>query len=144
MKEKDVSIKLISMQSDGKNSDKTEFFSRGKLKKNADGFVVSYEESELTGYEGCKSSITVYNGGRRVDLTRTGAVSSGLVIELDKRHHCMYNIPQGTIMFGISGTEINSNLDENGGSFDFHYVLDANSQYIGDFDISVEVTPSKI
>ena len=144
MKEKDVSIKLISTQTDGRNSDKTEIFSLGKYRKTDDGYVVTYEESELTGYVGCKSSITVYDDGRRVDLERTGNVSSNLVIELNNRHHCMYSIPQGTIMFGISGTKIESTLDENGGNFDFHYVLDANSQYIGDFDISVEITPSNV
>ena len=144
MKEKDVSIKLISTQSDGTNSDKTEIFSLGKYRKSKNGYVISYEESELTGYEGCKSSITVYDDGKRVDMERTGNVTSNLVIEVEKRHHCLYNIPQGSIMFGISGTKINSTLGENGGSFDFHYVLDANSQYIGDFDISVEVTPSNI
>lgn len=144
MKEKDISIKLVSTQSDGKNSDKTEIFSVGKYHKSKDGYVISYEESELTGFKGCKSYITVYDGGDRVDLERKGDVSSNLIIERNKRYHCMYRITEGSIMLGVSGTDINSNLNENGGSVDFHYTLDANSQYIGDFDVSLDIKVNSI
>lgn len=144
MKTKEVSIKLVSIQSDGVNSDKTEIFSQGKYKKTADGYVISYEETELTGYKDCTSYITVYNDGKRVDLERKGPTSANLIIELNKRNHAHYRIREGSIMFGICGKEISSELNDNGGKLTFKYVLDANSQYIGDYCINLEVDEKEV
>ena len=53
-----------------------------------------YEESEITGMEG--SSTMVYfdlSDPGLVSMVRTGSVSTALVFEAGKRHHCVYNTP---------------------------------------------------
>jgi uncharacterized beta-barrel protein YwiB (DUF1934 family) len=47
-------------------------------------------------------------------------------------------------MIGITAKTIRSDLDENGGMLFFHYVLDVNSSYIGDFEIAIEVKAANV
>ena len=137
LNKKDVSIKLISRQSDGENNEETELFSQGEYEKIDGGYKISYDETEATGFEGSTTSLTVTNN--KVVMDRYGKVSSNLIVELGTKHHCVYGTPYGDFMIGVNATSIVSNLDDNGGKLDFHYVIDINSSYLGDFDISVEV-----
>ena len=137
MNKKDVSIRLVSRQSDGENNEETELFSKGKYQKIKDGYIISYDETEATGFEGSTTSLTVTD--RKVVMDRKGKVTSNLVVELGTKQHCVYGTPYGDFMIGVNATNIVSDLDDNGGKLVFHYVIDVNSSYLGDFDISVEV-----
>ena len=72
------------------------------LEINTDGFIsrengrveFSYDESELTGMEGAKTSISYSTvAPSLVTMIRTGSVSTALVFESGKRHHCVYKTP---------------------------------------------------
>lgn len=138
MSKKDVSIKLTSRQYDGENTEETELFSQGVFETTDYGYKISYEESEATGFAGSVTCLEVH-GKKKVVMTRTGSFASNLIVELGTKHHCVYGTPYGTMMMGINGTKISSQMDENGGNLDFHYVLDINSSYIGDYDINIQV-----
>ncbi|MBQ8107354.1 MAG: DUF1934 domain-containing protein [Ruminococcus sp.] len=140
MKKKDVSIKLISTQSDGENKEQTELFSRGTYERTAKGYRISYDESEATGYQGSTTALETFEGGK-VIMDRTGQVSSNLIIEKNAKHHCVYGTPYGSFTIGVNAKQVDSTLDDNGGRLFMHYVIDVNSGYVGDFEISVEVTP---
>ena len=55
---------------------------------------ISYEETEATGMAGSSTAISfaVEQPGV-VTMVREGAVSTALVFESGKRHHCVYNTP---------------------------------------------------
>ena len=54
----------------------------------------SYDESEITGMEGSKTSLSyAMNNPSLVSMIRTGTVSTSLVFEQGKRHHCVYKTP---------------------------------------------------
>lgn len=61
-----------------------------------------------------------------VNLTRSGAVSSCLLIEKSTRNQCQYPTQFGSILMGIFGREIESDIKEGGGSFSFSYDIDFN------------------
>ncbi|NLZ46157.1 MAG: DUF1934 domain-containing protein, partial [Clostridiales bacterium] len=122
MKENDVNINLVSTQSDGENLERTELFTRGKYKKTADGYVISYEESEATGFEGSITSLEVF-GQKKVVLERTGSTESQFIIEKDKKHFCRYGTPYGDFTVGVTADEIISSLGEKGGDLKFKYVI---------------------
>ena len=72
------------------------------LEINTDGFIshkdgrveFTYDETELTGMEGAKTSISYSeNDPSLVTMVRTGSVSTALVFENGKRHHCVYKTP---------------------------------------------------
>lgn len=133
-----VIISLISTQFDGNTSEQTELITRGRLEKKADRYVISYDETEATGFDGTVTELSVY-GNRKIVLNRRGEYMSNLIVEQGKKHHCHYGTPYGEIMVGVNSKEINSTLTENGGNVSFKYVIDVNSSYLGDFDISIDV-----
>ena len=131
-------MKLVSSQSDGDNKESTELLSRAKYEKTPEGYKLTYDESEATGFDGSTTTIELFEG-KKVVMSRTGSVSSNLVIELGKKHHCVYGTPYGDLMVGVNANYIRSDLNDEGGKLDFKYVIDVNSSYVGDFDISIEV-----
>ncbi len=55
---------------------------------------ISYDESEVTGMEGSSTFVTFLKGQEGiVSMVREGSVSTALVFEEGKRHHCVYNTP---------------------------------------------------
>ena len=138
MKNKEVMIQLKSIQSMGKKKEEMELITKGQYRKTSDGFVISYDESEATGYEGSKTILTTI-GENQVTMQRKGSTVSNLVIEKDKKHHCHYGTPYGDFMMGITANDIKSNLDASGGELYFKYVIDINSSYISDQEIFINV-----
>ena len=128
MTSKEVSIKLVSRQSDGNTKEETELISAGLYEATEKGSVTTLET------EGC----------RKVTMNRTGTVEANLVVDIGEKQHCVYGTPYGDFMIGITAKTIRSDLDENGGMLFFHYVLDVNSSYIGDFEIAIEVKAANV
>ena len=55
---------------------------------------ISYEETEVTGMEGSTTAVSFLTDQPGVvSMIREGAVSTVLVFEAGKRHHCLYNTP---------------------------------------------------
>lgn len=55
---------------------------------------ISYEETEVTGMEGSTTAVSfMADQPEVVTMTREGAVSTTLVFEAGKRHHCLYKTP---------------------------------------------------
>lgn len=131
-------MKLVSSQSDGDKKESTELLSRAIYEKTISGYKLTYDESEATGYEGSTTTIELFEG-KKVVMSRTGSVSSNLIVELGTKHHCVYGTPYGDFMVGVNAKSIDSELDEKGGKLDFKYVIDVNSSYVGDFDVYIEV-----
>ena len=47
----------------------------------------------------------------------------------------------GTIILGVSGSRIAADLDEQGGTLEFHYSLDVNTALVSENDVYVAVFP---
>lgn len=138
MKGTDVNITLVSTQNDGGEKQTMELFTKGSYAKTSKGYVITYEESEATGYEGSTTSLTVF-GNEKVVMERTGSTYSQLIVEMGKKHFCRYGSPFGDFTVGISASDIRSNLSDKGGDIKFNYVLDVNASYIGDFEVNITV-----
>ena len=68
-------------------------------------------------------------------------VHSQLMVEEGKRHQCTYDTGCGTIILGVSGSRIAADLDEQGGTLEFHYSLDVNTALVSENDVYVAVFP---
>lgn len=133
-----VTISLVSTQSDGQNTDQSEIITKGTFEKKDNCFVISYKETEATGFDGATTELSVY-GDEKVVMNRTGDFMSNLIVEMGRKHYCQYGTPYGEIVVGINSKEIKSELDEYGGKVNFKYVIDVNSSYVGDFDVTIDV-----
>lgn len=66
----------------------------GVLRHEGGRVEVSYEESEATGMGGSTTALSYLESDEGiVTMIREGAVSTALVFEEGKRHHCLYKTP---------------------------------------------------
>ena len=91
------------------------------LEINTDGFIsredgrveLSYDETELTGMEGAKTSISFSeNEPALITMLRTGSVSTALVFESGKRHHCVYKTPYMPFEVCVHTVKVENNIKE--------------------------------
>ncbi len=137
---READIKLVSRQFDdpGGEPEQTEVLSLGTFEVTDEGYAIEYEESEATGFEGCVTRLETF-GGKKVIMTRTGNVTSNMVVQDGEKHHCIYGTLYGNFEVGVEAQKIDISLNEEGGRLFFSYVVDVNSSYVGVFEIEVEV-----
>ena len=71
-----------------------ELSTEGNISIDKNKVELVYEESEITGMEGSKTSVYFEKDNLGfVSMLRSGAVSTSLLFERGKRHHCVYNTP---------------------------------------------------
>ncbi len=127
---KDIMLKLKGLQTgfDGQEEE-TEFMTEGKLYKRGDSYYLLYEESEISGMEGCKTSLK-YND-KFLRMKRTGeALGQYTVIEFnkDKSFNSVYQTPYGPIEMEVLTNKYEHKLTEEGmGSI----LIDYNINLIG-------------
>ena len=75
-----------------------EFITVGQMQSRGNVTQITYEESELSGIEGCKTSLIITPG--RLRMARSGgSIPGGTVMEFEKGKRCtgMYETPLGSI-----------------------------------------------
>lgn len=143
-KAKKVTITLKSISDSGHGApDIMELITEGTFKPiklgNADGWEISYEDSEATGFAGSTTTVTCI-GDELASMRRSGSADSHLVIEKDRRHHCHYGTEYGDMLLGISASRIINRLSEEGGALYFKYTIDINSAFVSENEIYFEVS----
>lgn len=134
-----IQLKLRSvLEAEGERSE-TELLTDGTMEQVDGKFIVSYEDSDATGFEGATTTITA-EGSSIVSIVRTCTANSNLVIETGKKHYCLYGTPYGDITVGIFTHKIENSLSENGGSLYLKYTIDVNSAYMSDNEIYLDIT----
>lgn len=131
---KEVLMKLTSIQTVDKESNETELFTSGTLEQAENGFILSYDESEATGFAGSTTTLTV-KGNEWASIDRVGSSTSSLIIECGTKHHCHYGTPFGDFTIGIYAHSIINELTQDGGQLYLKYTVDINSSYISDNEI---------
>ena len=106
---------------DNLDPDATELMTEGVMEVLEDGFLITYEESELTGMEGTTTTFDVR--GRRVILSRSGKVNSQMVFEEGKQHTSMYETPFGELAVDIQTSTLRHTLSERGGLMEIRYSI---------------------
>lgn len=129
--EKNVIISIKGQQSGtGADEEPIELVTEGKLESlGENGYHLSYQESEVTGFAGTLTTIQVEPN--RVTLQRTGAVNSQMVFEEGRRHLSMYDTPYGALSVGIHTRKMRSTLDDNGGEVEVHYAIEIEHGAVG-------------
>lgn len=131
---KEVLIKLTSIQTVDGESTQTELITSGTLEQFENGYVISYDESEATGFSGSTTTITI-KGNDWASIDRHGNSNSSLIVERGTKHHCHYGTPFGDFTIGIYANSIINELTGDGGQLYLKYTVDINSSYISDNEI---------
>lgn len=125
-----VIISIKGSQSGDQGSDEIELVTEGKLIRRGEGsYIVSYEESELTGLEGTTTTLDIE--GSRVTLLRQGALNSQMVFEEGRRHLSMYETPYGSLSIGINTRRMKNTVGESGGDLEIDYAIEVDNLMAG-------------
>ncbi len=122
--------------------DTTEFITEGLFELFPGGCRIAYAESNEIGAENVRSEITVTDGAR-AEITRTGKVSSQMIVEKGKRNNCFYSTPEGDFLLGIYGKDVKISFKEQKGEIYLSYTLDVNSNPISENKMEIKIKEIK-
>ena len=134
-------IKIIGTQSADGEEDVIELTTNGTLERIGDGWKLCYNETEATGMEGTVTQLDITED--RLNLMRLGTHPSMLILEKNRRHHCNYHTPYGTIDLGTYTSELDYTLDDYGGELHFAYTLGFNGGISSAHDVHITVQEEK-
>ncbi len=103
----------------------TEVESEGTLEYKHGTFTVYYPESEVTGLEGCVTSLSFTDRDPgSVSLYRTGPVKTVLMFAEGRRYISVYDTGFGSFEVGIVTLSCDNCIDENGGELSVVYTVE--------------------
>ena len=130
MNMRDVMISITGIQDDPTGStDKVELVTAGQYGFEEGQARFTYEESDLTGLNGTRTTFTISPMG--VVLRREGSLNTEMVFQAGKKNHFLYETPFGSATMGVDTRRIDTTLDEHGGSLELDYNIDFNHTPMG-------------
>jgi uncharacterized beta-barrel protein YwiB (DUF1934 family) len=143
---KDISLKIIGKQFVGEEAeDKVEFVTDGKMyEENGARFLV-YKESELFGFPGCETTLSLKDGVLK--MSRRGeAAGIGADIEFRKgaRMTSLYETPFGDMTLEVLTEKVEDHLQEDGtGTINVSYRMSIEDVMEGLSELEIEVAGTK-
>ena len=124
---KDVWLTISSQQQfAGCDEENIDLQTAATLYERGGKYYIAYEESELTGLEGTKTTVKL--DGKTVALIRTGTFPSHMLFAEDERHVGLYQTPVG----------------EDGGHLIIDYTVEVDNSLMGEhhFEMTVSTKPN--
>ncbi len=116
-----VLLTIKGTQGEGDAQDVVEFVTEGRLFKNSDGYLLEYDESELTGIDGVTTKLILEN--ESVTLLRSGAIDTHMVFSKNSVYESNFSTPFGEIRMSIFAHNVHSNFCEKSGSISLEYEI---------------------
>lgn len=121
----------------GQEPEVIELVTDGTLEQTVDGWIISYDESDLTGMQGVTTSFTVLP--KKLILTRTGKLNSQMVFQEGIRHESLYQMEFGALMLSVCARKICVELDSDGGVIDLSYGIEIEQTEAGVIDYHLDI-----
>ena len=139
---RDNTLKIIGKQCyDGKEEDQMEFITDGQLYVRDDSVYMIYDESEVSGMTGCKTTLKVK--GDSVKMRRIGEIgfNTELYFEKGKRFSSTYDTPYGPMDIEVltSRVENNLNMEELKGNIDIEYNVSLEGMAEGKNRLTIDI-----
>ena len=96
-----------------------EFVTEGRLQLNPDGYLLEYDETELTGEEGVTTKVLLEDGS--VTLSRNGEIETHMVFKENQVFESNVSTPFGMAHMNIFAHHVKSRLNDKSGSLDLEY-----------------------
>lgn len=113
-----ITVQGLQVYIDGE-PDASELMTQGRLTLREDGFILTYEETALTGMEGTTTRFA--QEGEQITLTRTGTVNNHLVFQEGRQHSSLYETPYGSVTVDVHTNYLRSTISEAGGALELSY-----------------------
>jgi uncharacterized beta-barrel protein YwiB (DUF1934 family) len=120
---KDVVIYIRSLYGcGGEEEDAIDFTTDGLYDFDGSTACLTYQESEVTGMEGTRTSVVVMPD--KVVVDRDGMVTSRMVFQSGAKNAFLYETPVGSATMHMNTRDVRTRFDEHGGHMEIDYVLD--------------------
>ena len=116
-----------------------ELTTEGTMERQKEVWVLSYEESDLTGLAGVTTAFRV--GPRGVVLKRTGKLQNQMIFMEGRRHESLYQLDIGALMITVKATSVKSALSEQGGTVDIFYNIEIEDTAMGSMEYHLSINP---
>ena len=114
---KDITLKITGKQSyEDKEEVQMEFVTEGRFYLRGDSVYVIYDESELSGMTGCKTTLKVKDDTVLMRRVGTEGYRSELYFEKGKRFGSTYETPFGPMGVEVVTGTVNCDMDTENGS----------------------------
>lgn len=132
MLKKDVWLTILSIQQfEGCDEEQVDLVTAAKLYERGGKYFVVYDESELTGLEGTRTTLKM--DGKDVSLLRTGTCPSHMLFVENQRHVGLYQTPVGgTLTIATHTSHIRNTIGENGGELIIDYTVEVDNCVMGE------------
>lgn len=117
--------------------DTIELVTEGTMSKTENGWLIQYEESELTGLAGVTTTFQV--APDKVTLTRSGKLSSQMIFQEGVCHDSLYQSEFGTMLLSVCAQSIRYSLDEKGGTIDMIYGIELEQSMAGTVEYHLDI-----
>lgn len=136
--DKNVIISVKGTQtSQDQDSNILELVTEGKYYKEDEAYYVTYDESDVTGMNGTKTTLKVMDGV--VTLIRIGSVNSQFVFQQGQKHISYYDTEYGSFTIGVLANEVDVRIDDNGGEIRVGYQLEIDNNNTGENDFYLSI-----
>lgn len=116
-----ISVKTVQY-SDGQ-PEEIELITEGEYYKEGNEYFASYEESEISGMEGTKTTMKIQNDA--LAIIRQGTTNSNLLFKKDLNHVSLYSTPYGALEVTIKPSKVLIDIGEAGGRVELAYKMEA-------------------
>lgn len=118
--------------------DTIELVTEGTLEQVDGAWEICYEESELTGLSGVKTTFRVEPG--KITLTRDGGLSSQMLFQEGVFHDSLYQTDFGfAMMITVCASKVFYDLSEAGGVIDLVYAIEIEQSTAGIIDYHLDI-----
>lgn len=113
-------ISVVSKQTDG-DGNKIEVVTPGEFYKENNDYYAVYEETELSGMEGTKTTLKISSD--KLLLLRVGTTNAEMQFKKNNKDITLYNTPYGALEISVETKDLKINIDNNGGDVLVNYNL---------------------
>lgn len=130
-------ITIIGHQKFDDDKDQVEMKTVGTFEHDDDNYIIRYNEELENSTAPLRAKLNIAKDESKVEMIKSGAYSSCLIIEKSKRHLCNYGTEYGDMLMGIFGREIKTEFNETEGTFKFSYDIDINGAISSQNDVII-------
>lgn len=100
-----------------------ELITEGVYYKEGNQFFAEYEETEISGMDGTKTTMKIEDD--TLTIMREGTTHSNLVFKKGQNHRSLYNTPFGALEVTVKPKKVQIDVNETGGNVKLEYRMDA-------------------
>lgn len=138
--DKKVLISVKTIQYIDGQPEAIELITEGKYYREDNRYVAEYEESEISGMEGTKTTLEIE--ANSVTIMRDGTTNSNLKFKMGLNHVSLYSTPFGALEVTIKPKKVNIDMDDKGGNVKLEYKME--TMGIGQIENALELSIREI